>query len=406
MFKKVGISLLLALTILVAVINEKQVKAAPVCASIAECLEIQREARDNIAEIIGQEEELTEQMTLLQAEISAKRNEISILEITVSQYERQIAELSDEMEVLGLLMEENLEKLYSINEEIDEILEEMAQRLRWTQRINNTNSFLTVLMEAESLVDFIRVTREINRIANVDAQLIADLDNLIETQADLLAELYAQSEQLEDDKENLDLKIKNLEYEQEVLYNIQLELIEYESQMQAKLDYLHSNRVDEQARLNAARSANNVLSSPNSPAIPNESGFVHPMPGSIVTSEFMDSRRWDNHRGIDLVVVGNVRADIVSVAAGTVVLNEWDTGMGWYVVIEHVVDGQRVATLYGHLRYASPMTIGTSVEQGQVIGTKGNTGISSGAHLHFEVHPGGFSWGANRGVNPRLWFNF
>ena len=78
--------------------------------------------------------------------------------------------------------------------------------------------------------------------------------------------------------------------------------------------------------------------------------------------------------------------------------------MGWYVVISHNINGQRVDTLYGHLRYQPPVSAGDVVTQGQRIGTKGSTGFSTGPHLHFEVHPGGFSW--NAGVNPREWINF
>ena len=78
--------------------------------------------------------------------------------------------------------------------------------------------------------------------------------------------------------------------------------------------------------------------------------------------------------------------------------------MGWWVIISHNINGQRVDTVYSHLRYSPPVSVGDVVSQGDVIGTKGSTGHSTGPHLHFEVHPGGFCWGC--AVNPTGWINF
>jgi len=127
------------------------------------------------------------------------------------------------------------------------------------------------------------------------------------------------------------------------------------------------------------------------------------MPGARATSEF--GPRWGRHHaGIDLVVSGNPSAPVLAAATGTVTINQWHNSLGWYVVISHNINGQRVDTLYAHLRYQPSVGVGTVVSQGQRVGTKGNTGQSFGAHLHFEVHPGGWAWGNS--VNPRLWINF
>ena len=67
--------------------------------------------------------------------------------------------------------------------------------------------------------------------------------------------------------------------------------------------------------------------------------------------------------------------------------NEDGGGLGNYVVIEHS-DGNY--TYYGHMSQGSiTVRAGDSVKQGQVIGTMGNSGNSTGVHLHFEVRSGG-----------------
>jgi murein DD-endopeptidase MepM/ murein hydrolase activator NlpD len=62
----------------------------------------------------------------------------------------------------------------------------------------------------------------------------------------------------------------------------------------------------------------------------------------------------------------------------------WNGGYGNYIVIRH---GNGVQTLYAHLSSVS-VAPGAYVAQGQTIGGMGNTGKSTGTHLHFEVRGG------------------
>jgi murein DD-endopeptidase MepM/ murein hydrolase activator NlpD len=64
---------------------------------------------------------------------------------------------------------------------------------------------------------------------------------------------------------------------------------------------------------------------------------------------------------------------------------EWQNGYGKAVVIDH---GSGIHTLYGHLsRFA--VIAGQPIRRGEVLGYSGNTGRSSGPHLHYEVRVGG-----------------
>lgn len=65
-------------------------------------------------------------------------------------------------------------------------------------------------------------------------------------------------------------------------------------------------------------------------------------------------------------------------------------GYGNAVIIDHVIGGKRVSTLYGHMVYGSRLpNVGERVQAGQLIGRVGNTGRSYGAHLHLEVRVNG-----------------
>ena len=100
-----------------------------------------------------------------------------------------------------------------------------------------------------------------------------------------------------------------------------------------------------------------------------------------------------DHHGVDLVP--GAGADVVAILDGMVVEAGINGGFGNWVVIEHLVpsvevDGEfeRWKSLYAHLKDGSipeNVGIGSIVTKGQLIGLVGNTGISTGDHLHFEI---------------------
>ena len=103
-----------------------------------------------------------------------------------------------------------------------------------------------------------------------------------------------------------------------------------------------------------------------------------------------------DHRGVDFVP-GN-GAPIFAIADGVVTASEFGGGYGQYVYLEHDVNGRSVLTVYAHMqRGSSPLRVGDVVEVGDFIGLVGNTGISTGPHLHFELRIEGeyvdpFAW--------------
>ncbi len=109
------------------------------------------------------------------------------------------------------------------------------------------------------------------------------------------------------------------------------------------------------------------------------SGFSHPAPGAIKTQGI------HGYNAVDLA--GGVGSSIRAAAAGEVIVSKssgWNGGYGQYIVIKHSNGAQ---TLYAHLS-SNSVGVGDSVSQGEVIGGMGNSGKSTGTHLHFEVRGG------------------
>lgn len=100
-----------------------------------------------------------------------------------------------------------------------------------------------------------------------------------------------------------------------------------------------------------------------------------------------------NHKGVDWATP--IGTSVAASNAGTVAFAGWASGYGYAVYINHA-DGRQ--TRYGHLSKVLVKT-GQSVSQGERIALSGNTGRSTGPHLHFEIRIGGSA------VNPLKYLN-
>lgn len=85
------------------------------------------------------------------------------------------------------------------------------------------------------------------------------------------------------------------------------------------------------------------------------------------------------HEGIDIIT--DVGTPVMATAKGVVTFSGYRNGLGLCIEIEH---GFGYRTIYGHLSAALAKE-GQKVERGQFIAKTGNTGLSSGPHLHYEV---------------------
>ncbi len=99
---------------------------------------------------------------------------------------------------------------------------------------------------------------------------------------------------------------------------------------------------------------------------------VHPLNGN-----------WYIHKGIDFSTWRS-GDPVLATASGQVVTVGFDNSFGNYIIIKH---NHGIYTRYAHLN-SYRVKKGQLVEQGDIIGNVGNTGISTGPHLHYEIHIG------------------
>lgn len=110
------------------------------------------------------------------------------------------------------------------------------------------------------------------------------------------------------------------------------------------------------------------------------SQYLWPVPASRRISSYFGKRGYSNHNGID--IPARTGSHVLSSTNGKVIYSgNGISGFGNLVIIAH---GNGMSSVYGHL-HKRFVKKGDKVYRGQVIAQVGNTGRSSGPHLHFEV---------------------
>jgi murein DD-endopeptidase MepM/ murein hydrolase activator NlpD len=112
----------------------------------------------------------------------------------------------------------------------------------------------------------------------------------------------------------------------------------------------------------------------------------------IITDSF--GTRRGEHKGID--IASTVGTPIYAVDGGIVSKSYYSRTYGNVVFIKH---NNHFETVYAHLKSRN-VTEGKVIKQGEVIGSMGNTGDSSGVHLHFEIHQNEWTFDKLNAINP------
>jgi murein DD-endopeptidase MepM/ murein hydrolase activator NlpD len=256
-----------------------------------------------------------------------------------------------------------------------------------TQVIDTTNQIVNGLVVLERSAD-----RQAGQIAEREQGLEDDLAALDGQQARLAAlrdEVAAQKAEVE----------RELATQRDQLARLEEEIAHFEDEL-AKLEREQSRvaeliRQQQEAAAAAAAAAaaeqndddDDGSGDDGSEPAPSSGGWVRPVPGSV-TSPFgyrihpiYGTKRL--HAGVDFRAGHG--EPIKAAADGRVILASSYGGYGNTVIVDH---GGGVATLYAHQSRVA-VSYGDRVAAGEVIGYVGSTGLSTGAHLHWEVRRGG-----------------
>lgn len=115
-----------------------------------------------------------------------------------------------------------------------------------------------------------------------------------------------------------------------------------------------------------------------------EGTFQYPLTNTLVTSNFGEFRTYNGsapilHTGVDFFAAEGT--PVLAAANGTVIFNQFTPLRGNVVILDH---GLGVTTAYFHFT-ESLVNLGQTVTRGELIGTVGSTGLSTGSHLHWDL---------------------
>lgn len=338
-----------------AELEEEQRKAAQIAALEQKKREQQEKLKDlekQIAEAKAKKEDVMVTKKLLD-----QRNQLLLEQIDDTQ--NQIDDAAAQIARYELLEQEQYELF--------------CQQVR-SEEERGSLSYLSVLFKATSMADLLNRMEFVNEVAEYNKTLIAAMKETRENIKAEKTEMEAKEAQLGEQQDELQGKLD----ETTKLMN------EYAADQKA-LEKMHAaeekaaDEIDAQiARLIA-----------DSDVVPGSEGFIWPVSTSKMISSPVGSRvapggfGSTNHKGVDICNVGYT-SSVYATKSGRVLLTNssgWGGGYGNYVVIDH---GGGLTTLYAHMSVVK-VSPGDTVSQGTVIGVTGNTGASTGPHLHYEV---------------------
>lgn len=351
---------------------------------------------DDISDAKKKQQELEQQKNTAEAEKSELSSELDSI---VSKMEKTQSDLTaKETEINDAETE-----LVTAKANEDDQYQTMKLRIKYMYE-NGSNEFLEILMKANSIADLLNKAEYINKISQCDRELLVEYKDTrkdVENRENALKKEYAELESLQDELAGEQANVEKLLADKNIQINNLTSEISSNAdklkQLIAEAEAAEARRKEAeataaaQAAQAAAAASSGTSSSGNTSSNASATGtgsLTHPVPGAAITSGFggrvaPTAGATTGHDGIDYGA--GYGAAVYAADSGTVITAQYNSARGNYIVINH---GNGMQTWYQHLSSMN-VTVGQTVARGQVIGNVGTTGISTGPHLHFEVHVNG-----------------
>jgi murein DD-endopeptidase MepM/ murein hydrolase activator NlpD len=356
---------------------------------------------------------VTQNLTATRRQVTAMQADVKQIQATYETLVNQLEEL--DLQLQRIETQETLKK-----EELGQRKAELADRIRQAYDAERT-SMLETLLSGASFTDMLAEMSTQLDAADQDralAQQIADDRATLLSLHQTVEETRGQTDTLRQEtavqKRELDTRLADLKKTQAKLSKLEKAVKAALAAQRAQYAKMAANEAQARKAMAAAAAAKKKLQAKIDKLVAEQ--FSHgnipsqyngtlawPMAGTITQDFGCTGFSWEPaygscshyHNGIDIVAPYGtpVRAS----GSGRVVYIGWNYADGadpaWIVIIAH---SSELITWYAHMQSRYPVHAGDVVSKGQVIGYEGNTGHSTGAHLHWMVEFNGTF------VNPRL----
>lgn len=369
--------------------------------------------KENIADKEEYADQLNGQIENYQSQIDVLNEKIDALEADKAVIQEKIDALNSEIAVIEDDIEANEIEVAETEDEIDNVYVELQDRLCEIY-VNGATSDIELLLDLDESDDFATylIIKEISQQrARRDEALVNTLNEDIEKLDVLTAEYEVMIDEIEVKRDEHQVKVDELnskedeivssrtklEGSQDELEVLQQEAYSYINELDAESETYKKlvesyeadlkafeDKIDEIIN-SASRGDGNVASKPG--------GFIWPLQYDDVYISSNYGYRGDPisgvykfHGGTDTCCwSGTYGKAVRASASGTVIIATWHNSYGYYVGVDH---GNGIVTIYAHNSQLN-VSVGQSVNQGDIVAYAGSTGYSTGAHCHFEVRVNG-----------------
>lgn len=313
----------------------------------------------------------------LQGEISGTQRRLRTVQTELDGAREELLAVRDDLEVAR-------DRLARARAELKQGREALADRLVELYKADQPDA-LTVVLEADGFADLLERTEFLERISDQDRQIVARV-KVLKARAQRSEGLLAK---LEDRKqtaaETILARRDDIASTRDRLASAQGDLRSQRNGRRTVLASVRGSRQESEEELAAMEReqgrVRNALAGAPGPVRRGSGRLIYPINGTF-TSPF--GQRWGRlHAGVD--ISAPTGTPIRAADSGRVAIAGPTGGYGNYTCVQHTGS---MSTCYAHQSRIG-VSSGQSVRQGQVIGAVGNTGNSTGPHLHFEVRISG-----------------
>jgi len=338
---------------------------------------------------------LTDEIAGLTAQIKGFETQVAALRAEERDAEIRLAAKQAELDEAQAEVSAAYEELKILAARLNRSLGILRDRLVAMYQSGDSN-VTDLILTSKSYGELVQRSTYLEQIQNRDETIVGRVRDLRDQQEATVVRLKKAKDRIESARDAIAAEEQKLASARQAVESQQNELVAARRQRQAAVAEINSE-VDQlediQAELQqkiaeqlAAASGVGVL--PAGPMTsPSAAGLIWPVSGTL--SSGFGARSSPGgvgstyHEGIDIAVPEGT--PIRAAASGTVIMASYNGGYGNYTCIDH---GSGLSTCYAH-QSSFAVSSGQSVSQGNVIGYSGNTGASTGPHLHFEVRING-----------------
>ena len=345
------------------------------------------EKANEIKAVEAQIQDTEKQIDVLQGRQNTLSNEISSLNTQVSQVNLGVRLSEINIKKLGLEIDSLQYKIGDTEKSIGDLREGIKKTFQSMQE-RDGEGFFALFLKNATLADGV-----------LEAQNLLDLNNNLTIEAEglklLKATLGSQLQSSARKKSSVEQENENLRNRKSILADLQVgknqllaDTRSRESAYQAQMRDLQKKRDEIGQAIADLEDQLRAQFDPNAIPTKRPGVLAYPLANIRVTQEYgrtaFAQRAYGSkfHGGIDLAA--RIGTPVMASDSGTVIAvgNNGRLQYGRYVLVAH---DNNLVTLYSHLS-RQIVSKGQNVERGQVIGYSGNTGYSTGPHLHFTVY--------------------